>query len=79
MDNYHLTKNEHGAWNLKREGAQRASQNFPGLTKSEAIRAAAGFLRKTPEAASLKIHLVKGTIQQERTYPRSADPSKSPG
>lgn len=79
MDNYHLTKNESGAWSLKREGAQRATQNFPGKTKIDAIREAAGLLRRTPDAASLKIHGVKGRIQQERTYPRAADPSKSPG
>ena len=28
---------------------------------------------------SLKIHRADGTIEEERTYPRSADPAKSPG
>jgi hypothetical protein len=31
------------------------------------------------KTASLKIHKTDGSIQEERTYPRKADPSKSPG
>lgn len=31
------------------------------------------------KTASLKIHWENGTIQEERTYPRSADPRKSKG
>ncbi|MHC8361662.1 hypothetical protein ACYZUA_15410 [Pseudomonas sp. LS2P72] len=31
------------------------------------------------KTASLKIHRENGTIQEERTYPRSADPRKSKG
>ena len=79
MNNYHLTKNDQGTWNLKREGAQRATQNFAGSNKVDAIRAAAVHLRQAPESSSLKIHGVSGRIQEERTYPRAADPSQSPG
>ena len=79
MDNYHLTKNENGDWNLKREGAQRATEVFPGLPKEEAVRRSADRLRQTDSDSSLKIHREDGTFQEERTYPRAADPSQSPG
>ena len=79
MDNYHLTKNQSGDWSLKREGGERATQNFPGLNKDEAIRKAADHLKQTNSDSSLKIHREDGTFQEERTYPRSADPSQSPG
>ncbi len=31
------------------------------------------------KTASVKIHKKDGTIQEERTYPRSADPRRSEG
>ena len=79
MDNYHLTKNEDGNWSLKREGAQRATEVFRDATKDEAVRRSAERLRESDSDASLKIHRQDGVIQEERTYPRAADPSQSPG
>jgi len=40
-----------------------------------------GFSKKfmNREGGSLKIHKLDGTIQEERTYPRSKDPRKSKG
>lgn len=75
MNNYHLTKHD-DQWKLTREGANRATQVFEG-TKQEAVRQSAQ--RLTDSGASLKIHLENGRIQEERTYPRSADPRKSKG
>lgn len=74
MENYHLSKSDNG-WDLKKEGATRASQR--AATKAEAIQLATVFLEG--KTASLKIHKEDGTIQEERTYPRSADPAKSKG
>jgi hypothetical protein len=31
------------------------------------------------KTASLKIHKADGIVQEERTYPRNADPVRSPG
>jgi len=76
MDNYHLTHNGDD-WALKREGAKRATEVFSDATKQEAIRQAAG--RLADSGASLKIHLKEGGFQEERTYPRSADPKDSKG
>lgn len=75
MDNYHLTRKE-GRWSLHREGAAAAVKTFCG-TKREAIRASVDYLRT--RVASLKIHKMDGRIQEERTYPRSADPRASKG
>ena len=46
-------------------------------TKAEALkglRTAVG-----PEGGSVRIRKVDNTIQEERTYPRSKDPKKTPG
>ena len=75
MDNYHLAK-EDEQWKLRREGAERASKVFDG-TKVEAIRQSAEFLKD--RGASLKVHKENGQFQEERTYPRSADPRESKG
>ena len=74
MENYHITKSDNG-WDLKKEGATRASKS--GSTKAEIIELATAFLQG--KTASLKIHKEDGTIQEERTYPRSADPVKTKG
>jgi hypothetical protein len=74
MDNYHITTATTG-WELKKQGATRASKT--AKTKTEIVKMAGEFLEG--KTASLKIHKEDGTIQEERTYPRSADPSKSKG
>jgi hypothetical protein len=46
-------------------------------TKYEALMRAREIV--TEQQGSLKIHKPDGTFEEERTYPRSADPQKSPG
>lgn len=74
MDNYHITKKEN-TWELVKEGAQRASKT--ATTKAEITEIASEFLKG--KTASLKIHKEDGTIQEERTFPRAADPRKTKG
>lgn len=74
MDNYHITKSDK-LWALVKEGAQRASKTAD--TKAEITAIASEFLQG--KTASLKIHKEDGTIQEERTFPRSADPQKTKG
>ena len=74
MDNYHITKKEN-VWELVKEGAQRASKT--ASTKAEITEIASEFLQG--KTASLKIHKEDGTIQEERTFPRAADPRKTKG
>ena len=48
-------------------------------TKTEAVSQTAQTARADSQAVTVKIHKVDGTIQEERTYPRSADPRSSRG
>jgi hypothetical protein len=68
MDNYHITKDA-TYWSLKKEGAALPSKTAGTLAQA--------FLSN--QTASLKIHREDGTFEEERTYPRSADPSRSVG
>jgi hypothetical protein len=74
MDNYHITKTDNG-WALTKEGAARASKTAG--TKAEIVSLATEYL--DGKTASLKIHKEDGTIQEERTYPRAADPTNTKG
>lgn len=74
MKNYHLTKGD-DAWKLTGEGASRASLSAP--TKAEALQKTHDFM--AGKVGSVKIHKENGVFQEERTYPRAADPKKSPG
>ncbi len=63
-------------WLLKRDSAKRATQRF--LTKQDAVHhAAARFGAASP--ATVKIQHLDGSIEEERTYPRSMDPVASKG
>ena len=48
-------------------------------TKADAVRAAAQRARSDREDVTVKIHKLDGKIQEERTYPRSADPKRRKG
>lgn len=74
MQNFHV-KTHDGHWDLTKEGADRASISKP--TKTETMDATEAFM--ADKTGSVKIHRQDGTIEEERTYPRSADPSRSKG
>lgn len=74
MENYHINPTDQG-WELKKEGATRASKT--AATKEEVLKLATAFLEG--KTASLKIHKGDGVLQEERTYPRKADPSETKG
>jgi hypothetical protein len=50
-----------------------------GATKEEAVRNTAAVAKADPQPVSVRIHKEDGKIQEERTYPRSADPRSSKG
>lgn len=58
-----------------RGGAQVSS----GRTKVEAVRNTAKVAKADPQPVTVKIHKENNRIQEERTYPRKADPRKSKG
>ncbi|MEA2206532.1 MAG: hypothetical protein QOE77_3308 [Blastocatellia bacterium] len=64
-------------WDLRKDSTNRVVKTFP--TKEKATKG--GVLEKAvgPQGGSVKIQKQNGRIQEERTYPGSADPSKSPG
>jgi hypothetical protein len=74
MENFHLLPNGN-AWNLTAEGSQRPLGTYDH--KDDGITAAARMLTECP--GSLKIHSADGTVEEERTYPRSEDPQKTEG
>jgi len=67
---YHVTKTDDG-WQGKLEDGQRAS--VKGETKADVLKKTIE-LAKNQENSSVKIHKTDGTIQEERTYPKSSDP-----
>jgi hypothetical protein len=46
--------------------------------KEDAVRLAVELARSLGEPVSVRIHRADGQFQEERTYPRSADPRRSP-
>jgi hypothetical protein len=50
-----------------------------GTRKGDVVRETARAARSGAEPTSVRIHKLDNTIQEERTYPRSADPRRSKG
>lgn len=74
MDNYDLKK-DGDKWKLQKQKSKRAQKTFD--TKEEGMDYSKEFMKN--RGGSLKIRKKDGTIQEERTYPRSKDPKKTPG
>lgn len=74
MDNYHVVKTESG-WKLHAQGDDRALLSTS--TKAELLDQLPAFM--DGRTGSVKIHTESGQIEDERTYPRSADPRRSKG
>ena len=74
LQRYHLQK-KNDEWRLRKAGSNRAVVKAD--TKANAILGMRGYM-KTHEG-SVRIHLENGRIQEERTYPRSKDPTRSKG
>jgi len=57
----------------------RTVPNTKAATKAEAVKKVAAAAKKGSEPVSVRIHKTDGKIQEERTYPRAADPRSSKG
>ncbi len=53
--------------------------NSGGLVSNEGKAVGRAVEIVSEVTGSLRIHRADGTIEEERTYPRTADPVKSPG
>jgi len=62
-------------WTAKSGGQELMS----AARKDDLVRQVAQRARTSGEPTSLRIHKVNGTLQEERTYPRSADPRSHRG
>ena len=75
MRQMHVVKTSRG-WAGKAAGGRVVAR---GRTKVLAVKRTARVAKASPSAVSVKIHKVNGRIQEERTYPRRADPRRSRG
>lgn len=76
LPRFHLVEKK-DKWRLEPEGGGRARAVFDTKADATAGGALKGALGKA--GGSVRIHKQDGTIQEERTYPRSKDPKGSPG
>lgn len=74
MDNYYITK-DGDKWKFQKVGNERPSKT--ASTKAEIMQKMQDYM--SDKTGSVKIHTEDGKIQEERTYPRKADPKKSKG
>lgn len=78
LPKYTLVHNDKkDSWDLKQDGSGKVIKSFED--KGDATKG--GVLKKAVGGGggSVKIQKMDGTYQEERTYPRSADPKQSPG
>ena len=66
---------EDDQWKLKQRGAERAIRTFE--TKEEGMKFNTDYVDE--HGGSLVVRKLDDCIQEERTYPRSADPKRSLG
>jgi hypothetical protein len=64
-------------WRAESKG--RAVPGTSARTKESAVKKTAQKARAASEPVTVKIRKENGRIQEERTYPRKADPPKSKG
>lgn len=64
-------------WRLTNDATDKVVERFE--TKHEAIKGGVLQTAVGPGGGSVKIKGVNNQYQEERTYPRSLDPRKSPG
>jgi len=70
---YHVTPNQDGGWNVKGQGASRASSTHD--TKADAVDRGRELAKSQP-LGQLVIHKQDGTIQTEYTYRKDPYPPK---
>ena len=72
-----ISQSAPGDWKLTEDGSGRVLSRFP--SKTEALGGRLSDFAEGDSGISVKIQLENGTLEEERTYPRSLDPRKSEG
>ena len=75
MKRIDVVKRKDGTW----VGETNGRKVVGGATKAETVKAAVAKAKSGKDPVSLRIHKQDGKIQEERTYPRKADPKRSKG
>lgn len=77
LPKFTVTKRKDNSWALSSDDDGRVRKT--ASTKAELTKG--GVLKKAlgPEGGSVRIKKADGKYQEERTFPKSKDPSKSPG
>lgn len=70
-NNYHITKNQSGGWDARKDGSVRSS--FHGETQKEAEKAAKEFLSNSG-GGEVRIHGLDGRIRDSDTVKPANDP-----
>lgn len=73
---YHVLGNGRNGWKSMLE--QSGCASVTGIDKQDVINRTIAIAKNHPKC-SVIIHKMDGTIQEERTFPRSADPVYSKG
>lgn len=76
LEKYTLARRDDRKWALTKDGSDRATKIFANkevATRENNLKDAIG-----SKGGLVKIKKVDGTFQEERTFPRCADPGKSP-
>jgi len=73
---YHVIRNGSSGWKAMLENSGRAS--ITGDIKQDVVNRAIAMAKNHSRSAVI-IHKADGTIQEERTFPRSADPVRTAG
>jgi hypothetical protein len=76
MNKYHIT---HDGTNWVMKPEKSTTVVLSNANKETLLSQLDGYFRARGEKASVVIHDHWGRIQEERTYPRSADPWRTPG
>jgi Uncharacterized protein conserved in bacteria (DUF2188) len=77
MKRMEVVKTKDGQWRGQSSG--RALPGTSSPRKVDAVKKTAQKARSSKEPVSLKIKKENGRVQEERTYPRKADPRRSRG
>jgi hypothetical protein len=78
LQKFTLEKNEkRNTWDLRNDKTDRLVKIFD--TKGDATKGGALERAVGPRGGSVKIQKENGRFQEERTYPRGADPARSKG
>lgn len=72
-----VVRRSDGTWAGEHKG--RAVPGTKSTKKVETVKRTAAAAKKSGEPTSVRIHKQDGKFQEERTYPRSADPKRSKG